>query len=304
LSSPTAPVPPSNLYIIDPSTGTSTLIGSMVNDFDCSALSVAGGTLYAGGEDATGVVSLFTVDTTTGVATEIGNSKQGACGSGHFMSDMTFSPGGTLFALFVSPGGAVSGVPCLGKLNPSTGVETDIGPATGMHQAGTGMGYDPLTTKLYATDLLNLYSLNTGTGAATVVGPLTGGVNGVGICSTVPFSPAPGITLPRAQPIEDLKTNAAGTIFGILNCGAGFLGPPPVNYLITLSTGGAITVVGQFMDGSGTAIQMDGLAFTDGVIITGVPEFPISTAGAIGLVVVLVPLLWLLRAKSGRLISA
>lgn len=281
------------------------MIGSMVHDFDCSALSVAGGTVYAGGEDATDVVSLFTVNTATGVATEIGNSDQGPlCGLGHFMSDMSFSPGGTLFGLFVTPFGALVGTPCLGTLNPYIGAESDVGAATGMHQAGSGKGYDPITSQLYATDMLNLYNLDQTTGAATVVNPLSGGEN-IGLCSTTPIT-VMGHKLPILEPIEDLKVNAGGTIFGILNCGggSGLVRLTPVNFLVTLTTGGLITVVGKFLNAAtGAAVQMDGMAFSDGVTISGVPQFPLASLGPLAFVSVLLPVLWAIRGRIGKMQS-
>jgi hypothetical protein len=45
---------------------------------------------------------------------------------------------------------------------------------------------------------------------------------------------------------------------------------------------------------------MDGIAFSDGVTISGVPQFAISSLGPLALVSALLPLLWVLRAKLGK----
>ena len=154
------------------------------------------------------------------------------------------------------------------------------------------MGYDSFTTTLYATDLINLYSLNQATGAATVVAPLTGGLDGAGLCSTTPVtSPFP---LPRIEPIDDLKVTSAGTIYGILNCGSGFVGTP-LTFLITLTTGGAIGVIGQTVDVTGAPITIDGIAFQPGPSVPGVPQFPLGVAFLFAL---LVPALLALRKKT------
>jgi hypothetical protein len=227
----------------------------MVNDFGCSAMAFSpGGTLFAGGEDSTGVVSLFKVNTVTGVATRVGESNQGKCSSGNFMSDMSFGPGGKLYALFVQPGMPLAGNPCLGSLNLKTGMETDVG-LTGMFKAGDALAFGaahPRFGTLYGADAVNLYAIDQWTGVAHVVHQLSGGVTGGMACSVTG-----GHGLPIIEPMDAMKFNDDGTMYASLNCvGA--------NYLVTIGTHGAdageITVIGQttYM---GANVAADGIAF-------------------------------------------
>ena len=88
---------PSNLYVIDPSTGAATLVGPM-GMTSCSGLAfAANGTLYAVGHDPNNpnnLFSLFVVDPATGAATPIGESDHNF---GSTISDLSFRSDGRLF---------------------------------------------------------------------------------------------------------------------------------------------------------------------------------------------------------------
>ena len=234
--------------------------------------------MYATGSDSNGIVSLFTVNTLTGYATLVGNSDQGTCGSGlvypgppappgtlvsaHNISDISFSTGGTLYALFVTVGSGGTGSPCLGSLNTGTGAETDVGaPPTGMAQAGDGFATSASNVH-YGADPFGLYTVSTSTGKATLVAPFSGGVNGDGICSTGGLPPIPPIFpngVPPLQPVDAMKFNNGGVLYASINCGRGFVTGD--SFLAKITTSGAITVIHETEDATGTSLGMNGIAW-------------------------------------------
>jgi hypothetical protein len=275
----------------------------MVNDYGCSALDFSpGGTLYAGGLDSSGVVSLFTVNTATGVATKVGVSNQGSCSNslaGSNISDLSFSTSGALFALFVTVGAGGAGNPCLGTLSTSTGAETNVG-LTGMTQAGDGLA-TAASNVLYGADLFNLYTLSRTTGAATVLAPLSGGggMNGNGVCSATGLPPNPLFPngLPPAHPVDAMKFNNGGILYAVINCGRGFVAGD--SFLATIATSGVITDIHETVGGTGASIGIDGIAWGPQIVHPpGVPEFPLGGLGSLALVAAALPILWMLRGKS------
>jgi hypothetical protein len=118
---------PSTLYTINPSTGAATAVGAM-GIIGCSGLGFqpSTGTLFAVG----GIINpspppnlfekLFMVNPTTGVATIVGPSGSPSCGPP--ITDISFRPSdGTLFGYSAG---------CVGTINTSTGVFTDLGSCT------------------------------------------------------------------------------------------------------------------------------------------------------------------------------
>lgn len=212
---------PSSLYTINPSTGATTLIGAM-GFSGCSALAFnSTGTLYA----AAGHLSTyFKVNTSTGAASSAGT----LTGSCYHVTDMTFQPGtGTLIAdlgtdlctVDLSTGattsvGTISGTTDgnalafnsagnlyyaddvhLVSVNPSNAASTDVGTLnqpltcpdamTAMKFDASGILWGTLNCGTGSTDLV---TINTSTGAVTVVG--SDGVNLDGIAfGAVPSIP-------------------------------------------------------------------------------------------------------------------
>ncbi|MFL5281406.1 MAG: Hint domain-containing protein [Rhodopila sp.] len=144
-------------YSIDQS-GTATAIGpagALLNGMVFSP----DGTLYASG--GTG---LYTVNTTTGAATLVGNSGLNLRSAG----DLSFNDG-TLYERATN--GSVTD---LIKLNPATGAATVVGqvvPDATMY--GLATGSDGV---LYGFDRNRIYSINTSTGAGTLVQTFGGGL--------------------------------------------------------------------------------------------------------------------------------
>jgi Ca2+-binding RTX toxin-like protein len=168
------------LYSINQTTGVATAIG----DFGGSADELNGlvfsqnGTLYGSG--GTG---LYTINTTTGTATLIGNS-----GLSNFVSagDLAFV-NGTLYEAVTN--GSVSD---LAKINPTTGAAALVGQVTGdpgLYGLVTGSN-----GVLYGVDGTNIYSIDTTTGAGTLVqsynSPSLGAANGAAsLTEAVPTTP-------------------------------------------------------------------------------------------------------------------
>ena len=157
---------PSKLWILNPVTGAATLVGPTVVQLvegDMTFNPVTG-QLFAADD---GNSNLFTINTATGAATLVGSF--GA--SVNDVSALQFI-NGILYALDV---GASNDV--FGSVNPTTGAFTPIG-LTGFNCIGfAGLAHDANGNTYLAcpvNGINELFTVNLATGAATLVGPLTG----------------------------------------------------------------------------------------------------------------------------------
>ncbi len=234
---------PSSFYTIDPSTGTTTLIGSSggMGINGCTGLDFRGGILFAVGENPSdGHPALFTVNPATGIATLVGDSTH-SCGNR--IADISFRPSdGTLY-------GYLESSDCLGTINTSTGGVTNLG-STGDSCCGNGIAFDASST---------LWHAEAGSGVFVDTLNQVTGVHGSHTTLTIP-SPICSSPDPDA-----LAFNSGGILYGIMNCGESGSGP---NYLVTINTStGVVVDVGQ------TANGMDGIVFSPTPVI---PEYPLG----------------------------
>ena len=220
---------PSNLYSINPTTGTGTLIGPIVGPgptnfcrVSAMAFDPTAGILYAIGcvdcHSGVGEV-LLTIDTATGAGTQVG--PVGSLSA----TDISFRSDGTLYAH--QPNSVFT-------VDKATGAVTFVGD-TGTEGAGNGMAFSP-TDVLFLAPGRRLFTLNQATGVATFVTNLT-------------FPGACGAFQQRVNAMDFQP--GTGTLFGSLNC------PNTSTWRlgrIDTSTG-TITDVGQTVDG------LDALAF-------------------------------------------
>jgi hypothetical protein len=139
-----------NFGMIDLDTGAFTAIGSGFG-FTPSGLATYNGTLYTASYNSNG--TLYSVNTTTGNLTQIGNSSV----------DYAGGLGSTTSGLF-----AIGNNGDLYSINPGNGVATEIGP-TGV-SLGSWRDLSSGGSQLYFGNGPNLYAINTSTGAATLVG--------------------------------------------------------------------------------------------------------------------------------------
>ena len=143
-----------DLYDLDVSTNTSTLIGNngLGVDFIDIALDPISGILYG----TTSGALLASIDTTTGVGTVIGSTLFG-------MTGLTFDSSGTLFG---------SGATSLYTVNTTTGAGTVVGD-TGYLSSGD-LAFDSSGNLFMSAKGLGdqLISLNSTTGAGTLIGPI------------------------------------------------------------------------------------------------------------------------------------
>jgi hypothetical protein len=214
---------PASLYTIDTSTGAATHVVDLTGAFESSFVDLAAlnGTLYGSDILSTsgplsGQFTFGTINATTGAYTAINN--QG--GSLNWQA-LAANPGANLlYAVdFMNNNEFLSVTP--------TGVITDIG------SAGTdirGLSFDTNHNILYGVDGQDLYTINTTTGAATLIGPT-------------------GLSTFRSGIAYDPSTNVL-----YMNVGGG------PNSLYTLNTTtGAATLVGA--NGPVAGFGIDGIAF-------------------------------------------
>lgn len=144
-----------NLYTIIPSTGVATLVGAMgIGGVTSLAVDPTTGTMYAStGLDGTIPGALYTVTQSTGGTTIVVGS------GGTSNIDMDFDSSGTLYASTFSS---------LNIINKATGAESPVGVPFGAGDM-TGIAFAP-DGKLYgATTGGSLYTINKGSGLATLV---------------------------------------------------------------------------------------------------------------------------------------
>jgi hypothetical protein len=115
------------------------------------------GVLYADAETTSGplTTNLFTIDTTTGVATSIGVITVGA------ITDLAFGPSGTLYAWDVAGG--------LRTVNTSTGAGTLVQSGLSGLPDIRGLRFDANGT-LYAAGFTDFYTIDPTTSAPTFIG--------------------------------------------------------------------------------------------------------------------------------------
>ncbi len=131
--------------------------GSKITGGTFSGFGVANGTLYAVDyKQPNG--TLYSVNTTSGVPTAIGNST------------VTYQFFGSTSAGVLYAGGSDNN---LYTVDPATGVATLVGPFNGF-SSGSWASWSTGAPLLYYADGANLYKINTSTGAATLVGGLEG----------------------------------------------------------------------------------------------------------------------------------
>jgi len=234
------------------------------------------GAVFSGPSGAT---KLYSIDITTGAATEIGPIGFNA------ISAMAFDVSGTLYAVGRRPSDGTSvlltintttgagtqvgptGVETLGfgdsvadisfrhsdgalyayleagdglgRIDKSTGVATALG-GTGVSCCGNGIAFSPEDV-LFHSNEDSLHILNQITGQATIVAPMS--------------FPRPSSEFPRISAMD--YQPGTGILFGSLNVGGGIAGGiPRVNYLVTINTTtGVVTTIGTTITG------LDALAF-------------------------------------------
>jgi hypothetical protein len=176
-------IPGGNLVLIDPNTGSSVLVGAIqdgaANDVGIADLAFQPGTdvLFAiAANDGPCVLCLFTIDTTTAVATLVGDP-------GLTNGGLAFDPNGTLYL-------ATSFSPVLAKLDPNDGsVISSISlglplDGLGISPAGAFFGTGPAQSD-------DIVSIDPVTGGTTIVGQ-----TGAGSTTDLDFRPAPPPPLP------------------------------------------------------------------------------------------------------------
>jgi hypothetical protein len=167
----------SRVYLINPDTAMTTLIGSSNNMFNCRGLAEdpVTGILYAVGTTHTENLALFTVDKTTGNAILVGTgSNTSPCpGGGFVLTDIEFRfPGDD--ALY---GGITGGMTnCILTIDKSAGTFQLVGTAT-LHDSGEESGaalvFSANATFLYYTRLNNLTEVNQNNGMTTTIDLIT-----------------------------------------------------------------------------------------------------------------------------------
>jgi PEP-CTERM motif-containing protein len=196
-----------NFGTIDLSTGSVTLLGGLGQT--PAGLGVFSGTLYAESYNTTG--TLYTVNTSNGALTAIGNS--GVDYLGGFGSTLTglygvgYASGGSTLDLF--------------SINPSNGSATDLG-STGL-TLGSWRDISTNSSTLYFGNGPNLYSLDLTNGSATLIGPY-GGSAQMGSLVTI------GSTLYGADDVSnviDTINSATGAATGGASSGGSVWGLAP-----------------------------------------------------------------------------
>ena len=240
------------------------------------------GVAYAGQD---GAATLFTIDTATGTATEVGPI------GFERVSAMDFGPDGILYATGERTDGSDTNV--LLTIDPVTGAGAEIGP-TGVADLGFGDVVSDISFRnsdgalyAYLESSDGVGTIDPSTGVASALGPSNTESccgNGIAFSSDDTLYHATNdplntldqttgqatLVAPLAFPDlgvtpDDPRINAldfqpsTGTLFAALNAGFGPSDPDPAepaNYLATVdTTTGAVTLVGPSVDG------LDALAF-------------------------------------------
>lgn len=168
-----------NLVRIDPTDGSSTVIGPIGEPITGMAFSPSG-VLYAtnatnDGSDDMG--RLFTIDTKTGAATEVDTLDDGTMTNHPAVADITFM-GNTIYGFEGSNTPRCAGDILFVTVDPSTADVTCMSDTGFSSSAGNGIAANASGTLYAAPDGNldgngNLYTINPSTGASTVVAALT-----------------------------------------------------------------------------------------------------------------------------------
>lgn len=156
-----------NLYTIDPTTGVTTLVGSMGTVM--TDIAEINGAMFGVSFPSSGPASLYSINPETGASTLIGST-------GVYINALEFGTDGTLYGAGGAPGcGPPSTNPTacdsLYELNLSTGASTLIG--SGVYNSSGDLAFDG--TSLYLTSSLNsstdqLFSVDPTNGSGSLVG--------------------------------------------------------------------------------------------------------------------------------------
>jgi WD40 repeat protein len=237
---------PGSVYDVNPATGAATLITDLTGTHETSfpGLEVLASTVYATNVlDLSGFVHFGTIDLTTGVFIPIND--QGGSSSWNALAG---DPAKNLFytvdfeqstypLLSVTPEGLIS---TIGNTNKRIG----------------GLAFDGDTNVLYGADDSSLFTIDTATGAVTLVGS-------TGISNSIP-----GLAFDTESDI--LYMNVGGTA-------------PGSNNLYRVDTGtGLATLVGP--NGPTEGLGIMGLAFVPSAAVPEPATAPLLVIGAVGLV--------------------
>lgn len=154
------------LYTIDVISGEMTLIGASGLGFNCLAYDPSGSVMYGVYYDGISDDYLYTIDLTTGAATEVGFVQTGGLVIG-----LACNSSGELFATDIITDQLIS-------INPATGEGTNIGPLGIDISFAQSLEYDNENDILYAgayTTSGQLYTVDPTTGTATYVAEFQGG---------------------------------------------------------------------------------------------------------------------------------
>ncbi len=166
-----------SLYSIDKATAASTYVGKLGTSLN-SLVFGAGGTLYAANN------SLYTINTTTGTATNLGSGGDSYSSSG----DLAFIGG----ELFLS---STFGGDSLVKLDTATGAGTTIGVINALFVYGLA---SPDGNNLYGLAGTSIYSVNSTTGAGTLIRNYSGNGLGSAYGSAFISEATPAVPVPAA----------------------------------------------------------------------------------------------------------
>ncbi len=225
----------SGVYSIDPATGAATLLSSLDGVSSIAGASFLDGQLYVSDVYKSGAFSTVAADPLTGATTVVSDQE----GSTTWAALASSEADGVLYAVDAFGGNRLK------SITPSGDV-TAIG--SGMNIFVAGMAYDDLNGILYAATANALYTIDTATGAASLIGAL--GFN----------SPLLGLAYD-----EDSQT---------LYANAGNLG---ALFVIDVTSG-----LGTFVGLNGAAL-IDGLAWVSDAAIPLPAALPLFLAGAAGL---------------------
>jgi len=227
---------PGVLYSIDPATGAATQIVTITAAPSFTGLEVLNGTIYATDVYNSGY-TFGTINPVTGNYTPL--NTQGGSNNWHGLAASVAA--NLLYSVDLDNNNSLVSV------TPDGSTVTTIGGGTG---AGIrGLAYDDANGILYGVDISNLYTINTATGVATLVGP-------TGLSDFLP-----GLAYDPVAQILYLNIGGGGSdLVGL--------------YTLNIATGAA-----TFVGANGT-VSIDGLAY---LADSAVPEPATMALAAIGL---------------------
>jgi len=240
---------PSTLHLIDKTSGSANLIGSIGFDA-CSGMDFLAGIMYATCfRTGTSTHVLITINLQNGQGTEIGPTNISNLGNDR-NPDISFrNSDNTLFA-YLSRTGPQS----LATINIITGASSPIGPS-GVSGGGNGIGFTPTDTLFHARTFGTDQTLNT-------VNQITGASSTLfNVIWPVPIGG--GFPSPNAM---DFDTDS-----GLFYVNMGGASPTANDLLITVDpSNGAIVTIGQTQD------RIDAIAFAEESVKVGGELLPID----------------------------